>query len=272
MRNPRVPSECCSSFNRSRSKPSEPVRAVDLPAECVLAAGGKPCRLDRADRAVGEARHSFERVVDLPPGKERACLGGRRGDLTNQIAREVDHMRPEVAERTRACSVSVEAPGVVGRRPPLLQVPTAEVEDLPSSPASIRPAPAASVLERLDRRGNSSTSSALADLHELILRIAYGAVPGRNCLPFQHDAWLACRVCSGPACWKELLDMQSPSHSHTGPLTLRPLEHGNMVGAGIHLLRHQHSSGTSMMAWARLGVCVWQKAPPISTFSSHAPP
>ena len=76
------------------------LRAVDLPAECVLPPSREPRRLDRSDRAAGEAHDCLERVVDFAPGEERAGRGRHRADLSDEIAREVDHVRAEVAQRT----------------------------------------------------------------------------------------------------------------------------------------------------------------------------
>ena len=58
--------------------------------------------------------------------------GADRVDLADQVAREVDHVRAEVAEGARAGDVLVEPPDhrEVGVDDPLLQVAPAEVEDL----------------------------------------------------------------------------------------------------------------------------------------------
>ena len=70
-------------------------------------------------------------VVHLAVGQERLDERRDRGDLADQVAREVDDVRAEIAERARACLVGVEAPGVERRVvAPVLEVAAAEVADL----------------------------------------------------------------------------------------------------------------------------------------------
>ena len=70
-------------------------------------------------------------VVDRAAGNERADGRADRFDLADEMAREVDRMRAEVAERAGAGDRRVEMPVVRGRVPaPGLEVAGAEVDDL----------------------------------------------------------------------------------------------------------------------------------------------
>src|SRR5205085_4348619 len=63
--------------------------------------------------------------------QERLRKAGDAPQLAYEVTSEVDHVRSEVAERTRACLVRIEAPGVERRVvAPVLQVARAEVTDL----------------------------------------------------------------------------------------------------------------------------------------------
>ena len=107
------------------------LRAVDLPLERVAPAEREPRRLDRPDRAALELDGGLERVVDAPAGEERVDEAGDGRDLADEVARQVDDMRAEVAERARSRLVRLEAPGVEGRVvAPVLQVAAAKVPDL----------------------------------------------------------------------------------------------------------------------------------------------
>ena len=73
----------------------------------------------------------LDAVVHLTVGQERLDQCRDRGEVADQVAREVDDVRAEVAERPAACLVGVEAPGVERRVvAPVLQVAAAEVADL----------------------------------------------------------------------------------------------------------------------------------------------
>ena len=74
--------------------------------------------------------HGLEGVVHLAARHERRERRRDRGDLADEVARQVDHVRAEVTERARARLVAAEAPGVGGRRAPVLEVAAAEVVDL----------------------------------------------------------------------------------------------------------------------------------------------
>src|SRR5262245_57885073 len=88
------------------------LRAVDLPLEGVATPEGEACRLDRPHRAVLELDRGLDAVVDLAAGQERLHEGRDRGDVAGEVAGEIDHVGAEVAERTAARLVGVEAPGV----------------------------------------------------------------------------------------------------------------------------------------------------------------
>ena len=63
--------------------------------------------------------------------QERLHEPGHRGDLAGEESREVDDVRPEVAERARTRFVGMEAPRVERRVvAPVLEVAPAEVADL----------------------------------------------------------------------------------------------------------------------------------------------
>ena len=100
------------------------LRAVDLPLERVPPPEREPCRLERPDRSVVELDRGLEGIVDLPSRDEGLDEGRNGGDLPHQVPREVDHMSPEVADRTGAGLIGVEAPRVERRIvAPILQVP-----------------------------------------------------------------------------------------------------------------------------------------------------
>ena len=63
-----------------------PLRPVDLPAEGVLAAGGPPGGLDRADCAAVELDDRLDRVVDLAALHEDARRSRDRRDLADEVA------------------------------------------------------------------------------------------------------------------------------------------------------------------------------------------
>src|SRR5919198_1204357 len=84
--------------------------AVHLPHVRIDAAAREPRGLERADRPVLELDRGDERVVDAVALDERAHLGRDRGDLADEVAREVDDVRAEVAERAGARHTAVEAP------------------------------------------------------------------------------------------------------------------------------------------------------------------
>ena len=106
------------------------VRAVDLPTERVLAAGGEAGRLDRAERGPLELDDRLEGIVHFAARSEGSGRRRDSGDLADQVPGEVDDVRAQVTERTRAGLVPVEAPHVGVGRPPLLQVAAAEVQYL----------------------------------------------------------------------------------------------------------------------------------------------
>ena len=65
------------------------------------------------------------------PGRNVFTRPGNRRDLAVQVAREVDDVGAEVAERAGACRVRLETPGVERRVvAPVLEVAAAEVPDL----------------------------------------------------------------------------------------------------------------------------------------------
>src|SRR5438046_8098902 len=97
---------------RSHVERERALRAVDLPLERVAATEGQAGGLDRPDRAVLELDRRLDAVVDLATGEEGLHQRRDRCEVANQVAGEVDHVRPEIAERTAAGLVGVEAPGV----------------------------------------------------------------------------------------------------------------------------------------------------------------
>ena len=73
----------------------------------------------------------LERVVDLAVRHEGVDEPRDRRDLADEEAREVDHVRAEVAERARSRLLGLEAPRGEGRVvAPVLEVAAAEVADL----------------------------------------------------------------------------------------------------------------------------------------------
>ena len=101
-----MPSECCNSFSRSRSKASEPfeplisqLSAFFRPAakrDASIVPTAPPSKSTTASNASSTSR----------PGEERARRRGDGGDLADEVAREVDHVRAEIAERTGARRVA----------------------------------------------------------------------------------------------------------------------------------------------------------------------
>ena len=72
----------------------------------------------------------LDRVVDLPIRDERAEESSDLVDLADEVAREVDDVRREVSERSRASLGAVEAPHLGVGVAPVLEVAPAEVTDL----------------------------------------------------------------------------------------------------------------------------------------------
>src|SRR5439155_126085 len=102
--------------------------AVDLPLKRVAPSERETRRLDRPDRAVLELDGRFDRVVH--PATAHECLhdAGDRTELADEVTREVDHVRTEIAERTRSRPVRIEAPRVERRIvAPVLQVTAATI-------------------------------------------------------------------------------------------------------------------------------------------------
>src|SRR5439155_3162807 len=88
-------------------------------------------RLDRPDRAAFELDSRLDRVVD--PSTAHECLhdAGDRAELADEVAREVDHVRAEIAERAGSRLIRIEAPRVERRVvAPVLQVTAAEMAEL----------------------------------------------------------------------------------------------------------------------------------------------
>ncbi len=110
------------------------LRAVDLPGEGVLAAGAEPRGFDRADGAVLELDDRLEGVVDLAPLLEGSRGPAHRRDFPDEIARQVDHVRAQVAERSRAGGLAVESPDLVVDVAPLLEIAPSEVVDVAQLP------------------------------------------------------------------------------------------------------------------------------------------
>ena len=106
---------------------------VDLPREAVQVRGGEARGLDRADRAALEGDRGRDRVVHLPAGHEGRHLRGHVVDLPDQVARQVHHVRGQVAQRPAARERGVEAPHAFACRvgAPRLPVDAAEVAHLP---------------------------------------------------------------------------------------------------------------------------------------------
>ena len=93
-----------------------PLGAVDLPSEGVLAPGGEARGLDRADRPVVEGDDGLDRVVDLAPGL-KVAVAAATDSISHEIARQVDHVRAEIPQRSQARERLVEAPDLVVDRP-----------------------------------------------------------------------------------------------------------------------------------------------------------
>ncbi len=104
---------------------------VDLPLKRVAPSEREARRLDRPDHTALELDSRLDRVVN--PAIAHECLHdpGDRTDLADEVAREVDHVRTEIAERAGSRLVRIEAPRVERRVvAPVLQVPAAEVAEL----------------------------------------------------------------------------------------------------------------------------------------------
>src|SRR5207249_8300978 len=105
--------------------------AVDLPLKCVAPPEREARRLDRPDRAALELDSRLDRVVDLATAHE--CLDDARDrtEFADEVARQVDDVRTEIAERAGSRLVRIEAPRVERRVvAPVLQVTAAEVAEL----------------------------------------------------------------------------------------------------------------------------------------------
>ena len=113
------------------SKAERAAGAVDLPLKRIPPSERQTRRLDRPDRATLELDSGLDRVVHLATAHECLDDAGDRTDLADEIAREVDHVRTEIAERAGSRLVRIEAPRVERRIvAPVLQVTAAEVADL----------------------------------------------------------------------------------------------------------------------------------------------
>ena len=107
------------------------LRPVDLERVRVDPATGEPRGLERAGDAVLELDDGDEVVVDLPPGDDRAHDRRHRCDLADEVAREVDDVGAEIADRAGPGLRRIEAPGaLVGLPAPGLQVAGPEVDDV----------------------------------------------------------------------------------------------------------------------------------------------
>ena len=107
------------------------LRPVDLERVRVDAAPSEARGLERPGDAVFELDRGDEMVVDVPPGHERANRGRHRRDLADQVAREVDDVRAEVAERAGPGLGRIEAPRALVRIPaPGLEVTRPEMDDV----------------------------------------------------------------------------------------------------------------------------------------------
>src|SRR5919201_2832341 len=105
--------------------------AVDLPLKRVTPPEREACRLDRPDRAALELDRRLDRVVDSATAHERRHDAGDGPELADEVAREIDHVRAEVAECTGSRLVRIEAPRVESRVvAPVLQVAPAKVAEL----------------------------------------------------------------------------------------------------------------------------------------------
>ena len=130
MRNPSLPMLIWSSLRRSRSKASDPFEPLISQANAFLRPVANRVASIVPTAPFSKRDRGLERVVDLAPGLERGRQGGDGVDLADEVPGEVDDVRPEVAERARAGAVLLEAPRLVARRTPLLEVAAAEVVDL----------------------------------------------------------------------------------------------------------------------------------------------
>ena len=90
-------------------------RPVDLPLKRVAPPEREARRLDRPDGARLEFHSRFDRIVDLATAHECLHEAGDRAEVADEIARQVDHVRTEVAERSGSRLVRVEAPRVERR-------------------------------------------------------------------------------------------------------------------------------------------------------------
>src|SRR6059058_5881688 len=82
--------------------------AVDLPLERVAPSERETRRLDRPDRAALELDGGLDRVVDLTTAHERLHETGNGTELADEVARQVDHVRAEIAERAGSRLVRIE--------------------------------------------------------------------------------------------------------------------------------------------------------------------
>ena len=113
------------------SNASEPCEPLISHWNAFRRPSAKPRRLDRPHRPALELDRGLERVVDLAARQERLHEAGDRRDLAGEEPRQVDDVRPEVAERPGAGFVGMEAPGVERRIvAPVLEVAPAEMADL----------------------------------------------------------------------------------------------------------------------------------------------
>jgi hypothetical protein len=88
-------------------------------------------RLDRSDRARVELHRRLDGVVNPSLRDEGSNQRRDRGDLTHQVAGQVDDVRGEIPDRSRAGLLGIEAPAVArGVVAPVLQVAGPEVTDL----------------------------------------------------------------------------------------------------------------------------------------------
>ena len=120
----------CSSFRRSRSKAIEPFEPLISQVNAFLRPGQKrdasivPIAPFSNSTAASNASSTSRPALNVLVDALTDC------DLAHQVAREVDHVRAEVAERARAGGRALEPPDLVVDVAPLLQVAAAEVVDV----------------------------------------------------------------------------------------------------------------------------------------------
>src|SRR5512132_817051 len=68
-------------------------RAVDLPLKRIASSEREACRLDRSDCSVRELDGRLDSVVNAPITDECLHDPGDRGELADEVARKVDHVR-----------------------------------------------------------------------------------------------------------------------------------------------------------------------------------